>query len=109
MTIIVELTKSAKNDLSAIAQYYLSKAGIEVAEKFLIAIEDAVQSLTEIPQRGQQPHELYQIPHPQILEIIKDRFRTIYKILPERVVVIAIFDGRQDVRRHLRKRLTSLN
>ena len=74
------------------------------------AIEVKVQSLREMPERGHQPHELYQVPNGLIFEIISNQYRIIYKIMAKRVIVIviAIFDGRQDVKLHLSKRLTSL-
>ncbi len=108
MTFHVELTHQATADLLNIAQYYLSKAGADVAVAITDAIEVKVQSLREMPERGHQPHELYQVPNDLIFEIISNQYRIIYKIMAKRVIVIAIFDGRQDVKLHLSKRLTSL-
>lgn len=109
MTFSVELTHQAKTDLLNIAQYYLSKAGIEVASSIIDTLEEKVQSLREHPERGHKPHELYQVSNGLILEIISDQYRIIYKIMTQRVVIIAIFDGRQDVKSHLTKRLSSLH
>jgi len=109
MTFTVELTTHAKNDLLMIAQYYLSKAGAEVAKKLVDSIEEAVQTLIHMPERGHKPHELYQIANASVFEIITGKHRIIYKQLSHSVVVLAIFDGRQDVKFHLTKRLTSLH
>ena len=105
----VELTQQAKADLLNIAQYYLSKAGVDVAASIVDSLEAKVQSLSEHPERGHNPHELYEISNDFILEIISGYYRIIYKLMAQRVVIIAIFDGRQDVKSHLTKRLTSLH
>lgn len=109
MTFHVDLTHQATADLLNIAQYYLSKAGGDIAASIIDAIEIKIQSLSEMPERGHQPHELYQVPNSLIFEIISNQYRIIYKIMAKRVIVIAIFDGRQDVKLHLTKRLTSLH
>lgn len=105
----VELTQQAKADLLNIAQYYLSKAGVDVAASIVDSLEAKVQSLSEHPERGHKPHELYEISNNFILEIISGYYRIIYKLMAQRVVIIAIFEGRQDVKSHLTKRLTSLH
>lgn len=104
----VELTQQAKADLLNIAQYYLSKAGVDVAASIVDGLEAKVKNLSEHPERGHKPHELYEISNDFILEIISGYYRIIYKLMAQRVVIIAIFDGRQDVKSHLTKRLTSL-
>lgn len=58
-----------------------------------------------MPSRGHKPHELYQIPKVDVLEIISGNCRIIYKIKPKIVYIIAILDGRQDVKAHLIKRI----
>jgi len=109
MTFSVELTQQAKADLLNIAQYYLSKAGVDVATSIIDSLEHTVQSFSEYPERSQKPHELYEISNGSIFEIISEQYRIIYKLMAQRVVVIAIFDGRQDVKAHLTKRLIPLN
>jgi toxin ParE1/3/4 len=109
MKFSVELTQQAKADLLNIAQYYLSKAGIDVAASIVDTLEVKVQSLSEHPERGHKPHEIYQVSNGLIFEIISGHYRIIYKLMAQRVVIIAIFDGRQDVKSHLTKRLTSLH
>jgi len=109
MTFTVQLTHQAKKDLLNIAQYYVSKAGVDVAAALIDSIEQALQSLSNMPERGHKPHELYQVPTASIFEIISKPYRIIHKLMGGKVVVIAIFDGRQNVKAHLNKRLTSLH
>lgn len=109
MIFSAELTQQAKADLLNIAQYYLSKAGIDVAASIIDTLEVKVQNLNEHPERGHKPHELYQVSNGLIFEIISGHYRIIHKTRAQRIVIVAIFEGRQDDKSHLTKRLTSLN
>ena len=106
MTYNVEIARSAKADLEGIAEYYLSKAEPALAAGILNKLEVALYSLADHPERGHKPHELTDFPDLKELEIIADPYRIIYQIRTKTVYIIAIFDGRQDVKSHLRKRLT---
>ncbi|MFT4926539.1 MAG: toxin ParE1/3/4 [Phenylobacterium sp.] len=105
----IELTHFAHSDLLLIGEYYLSKAGAQVAQKILQNIEDAIDKLNFQPTRGHKPHELYDIANTNYLEIIANHHRIIYQIQSTTVYIIAIFDGRQDVKSHLLKRLTYIH
>ena len=102
----IELTNFAHSDLLLIGEYYLSKAGVDVAQRILQNIEDAIDKLNFQPTRGHKPHELYDIANTDYLEIIINHHRIIYQIKSTIIYVIAIFDGRQDVKTHLLRRLT---
>ena len=104
----VEIARSAEDDLVGIAEYYLSKAGPALATDILSKLGLALSSLADHPERGHKPHELYDFPDLKELEIVADPYRVIYQIRKKTVYIIAIFDGRQDVKSHLRKRLTQL-
>lgn len=104
MTYKVTLTHDAREDVRAIAEYYLSKAGKTMAGKIIDSIETAILSLQTQPKRGHKPHELYGMASFAELEIIVDRYRIIYLLREQNVFVIAVFDGRQNVQRHLSKR-----
>lgn len=105
----IELTLFAQSDLLLIGEYYLSKAGVEVAQGILKSIEDAIDTLTSQPKRGHKPHELYDIVNTNYLEIIANRYRIIYQIKDNIIYIIAILDGRQDVKTHLLKRLSYIH
>lgn len=104
----IELTRDAQLDILAIAEFYQQTAGDDVAEKMLATIQTALVSLVELPARGHKPHELYALQAATELEIVVDRYRIIYLLQTEIVYVIAIFDGRQDMRTHLAKRRSRL-
>ncbi len=108
MTFSVELTREAAEDLLAIGEYYYSHAGANVAEQILTEIESAIASLSAQPERGHLPHELYSIRNAKEREIIAGRYRILYQIKHRSVYVIAIFDGRQNVKTHLLNRRTRL-
>lgn len=100
----VELTHLARSDLFNIIEYFSSKAGGLVANQKLTEIESAIATLKELPDRGHKPHEMYNIITANQLEIIVNNIRIIYEIQTDMVYVIAIFDGRQNVKAHLQKR-----
>jgi plasmid stabilization system protein ParE len=101
----VELTAQAQLDLLQIIEYCASKVDSAFAEKKLVEIEQAVNSLSHQPTRGHKPHELHNISTSKQLEIIINRIRIIYQIRNNNVFVTAIFDGRQNVQAHLLKRI----
>jgi len=104
----VELTQDAQSDLLAIIEFYQQTAGDIIAESMLGMIQAALESLVDLPMRGHKPHELHPIKTATELEVIVDRYRIIYLLKNETVFVIAIFDGRQDVKTHLSKRRSRL-
>jgi len=104
----VELTQDARLDLLAIIEFYQQTAGDSIAKSMLAVIQTALESLEELPTRGHKPHELHSIRTATELEVIVDRYRIIYLLKNETVFVIAIFDGRQDVKAHLSKRRSRL-
>jgi plasmid stabilization system protein ParE len=104
----IELTRDAQLDLLAIADFYQQTAGDDVAKRILATIQTALVSLVELPTRGHKPHELYTLQAAAELQIVVDRYRIIYLLQHEIVYVIAVFDGRQDVRTHLAKRRSRL-
>ena len=101
----IELTTHAYMDLIQIVEYVTAKVNLSFAEKKLVEIEQAINSLSHQATRGHKPHELYKINTAKQLEIIIDRIRIIYEIKEKTVFVIAIFDGRQNVQSHLLKRI----
>lgn len=109
MSYHIQITKSAKKDLKNIGEFHISKYGVDQARKVIKEIQQSILSLQEMPERGHKPHELYDIPVIDFFEIIINKYRIIYKITTEaeKIYVIAIFNGRQDVKSHLVSRLIS--
>ena len=105
----IHFTDYAESDLFHIIEYITSKQGARAANKRLLEFENAVLSLSEMPERGHQPHELYGVIGCKQLEIIVQNTRIIYEIRGTVVYLIAILDGRQNVRMHLQKRMTRVN
>lgn len=101
----VELTQQAQLDLQQMVEYYISKVDSVFAEKKLVELEQAINSLSYQASRGHKPHELYTISTAKQLEIIVNSIRIIYEIKNNNVFIMAIFDGRQNVQAHLFKRI----
>jgi toxin ParE1/3/4 len=109
MTYKISLTEQASLDLLQIMEYFSAKVSLSFAEKKLVTIEKMIELLLFQPNRGHKPHELYKINTAKQLEIIVDKIRIIYEIKGHDIFVTAIFDGRQDVRSHLLKRMQKLH
>ena len=104
MTYRVELLEEALEDILSIVGYYQAHAGTSVATQIYQEINEAVQSLADMPQRGHIPHELWHIATTDIFEIVAGHYRLIYQCSNQDVTIFAVLDGRQDVRTHLNKR-----
>jgi toxin ParE1/3/4 len=109
MAYSVELTAQAYIDLKQIIEYFSVKVDLVFAEKILLKIEQAIDSLSYQPTRGHKPHELYKMSTAKQLEITVDKIPIIYEIQENSVFMTAIFDGRQNVQAHRLKRIHKLH
>ncbi len=102
----VFLTEPAVTDLLAINDYFLFEVGDKTASKIIDRLEMAVNSLSELNERGSIPKELLVLGIHQYRQLIVKPYRIIYERLPEKVVVHAVLDGRRDIQSLLTQRLT---
>ncbi len=105
MSLKVELSKSALNDLYEINDYYLVEVSDAVAIEIIDKLENAVLSLGDLPDRGHTPRELIDLGLMEIKEIVSDQYRIVYEVMKNVVVVHAILDSRRDIQTLLHKRL----
>lgn len=90
---VVRWTVPAKNDLVA-AHSYLRDRNPDAAASFARKIREAVALLPEFPRRGGQLHSLPLVG--EYRSLIIDYYRVIYRVDPEVVFVMRIWDCRQD-------------
>lgn len=86
-------TDEAQEDLLAITRYYLDCAGKRTADNMFRKITDTVARLSAFPFIGQRVagyDDLYRfiVAHPY--------YKVIYRVEGERVIVISVWDCRQD-------------
>ena len=103
----VLLTHDAESDLASIFDYIAEHDAAENALYVLDQIEQAVSSLSDLPERGNYPKELAVLGIRDYREIFFEPYRIIYRVRGKRVYVFLISDGRRDMQTLLQRRLLS--
>jgi len=99
------LSSNAKQDLRDIFRYISDNDCRERATYVVRAIQSAVQSLSDFPERGVRPRELVELGRNEYREIHFKPYRIFYHVQNEQVTVLLITDGRRDMRTLLRLRI----
>jgi len=105
MAFKVLLTEDAVRDLEGIYDYIAVHDAQESAAHVLDQIEQAFQSLAQLPERGAYPKELAAVGIRQFREAFFKPYRIVYQVLGETVYVMLIADGRRDMQALLQRRL----
>jgi len=105
MTLPVRISEPALLDLLDINDYYLVEVDDKAADKIIVGLEVAINSLAKLTDRGSVPKELLALGIRQYRQIIIKPYRFIYEPLPDKVIVHAILDGRRDIQSLLVQRL----
>ena len=88
-------TEPAWDDLLAAADY-IARDSEHYAASFVQEVKDAAASLAEFAERGQVVPELAD---QTIRELLVMPYRLVYRISPERVIVLSLIHGAQRIRR----------
>ena len=102
---IVRLTLDARADIDAIYGYLFEHASETIAEAFLEAVLDKIVTLEQFPMRGSIPVELKELGLSEFRQLLFRPYRLFSHIAGRTVFVVAIADGRRDMRSFLEKRL----
>ena len=101
----VYLTDDALRDLGEIDDYIAAADSPQKAEYVTGRIEEAFNSLSDMPGRGNYPGELLTLGIKEYREVFFKPYRIVYRVLDERVYVYLIADGRRDMQSLLSRRL----
>ena len=101
----VLLTNDAARDLEEIYSYIALHDSPQQADYVLEHIEKAFSSLSEFPERGVYPNELFELGIREYREIFFKPYRIIYRIMDKNVYVLLIVDGRREMQSLLQRRL----
>lgn len=105
MAFQVVLTDDALRDLDDLCSYISESDSDKQADYVLNRIEGALESLSELPERGRHPHELADMGITAFREVFFKPYRLIYSVERRRVIVFVIADGRRDMQSLLVRRL----
>jgi toxin ParE1/3/4 len=101
----VLLTHGAEQDLESIHGYiaeFGSEANADLVLDRLLAI---IEELAQFPERGNYPKELAALGFKDYRQTTFKPYRVIYRVLPDKVVIYLITDGRRDMQALLTRRL----
>lgn len=100
-------TRTARRDLEAIVAY-IATDNLDNALAVLDRLEERAASLTTVAERGRLVPDLQSIGLHQYRELIERRWRIVYRIEADSVMVLAVFDGRRDLESVLLDRLVRI-
>jgi len=101
----VFLTDSAVSDLEELDAYIIEYDSLQSADDVLIQIEEVINSLSELPERGTYPQELLSLGIRDYREVFFKPYRIIYRVIKNKVYIYLIVDGRRDMQALLKRRL----
>ena len=105
MTYEVLVTDDASHDLADICGFIAQHDDAEKAKYVLAQIENAFGRLAAFPFRGVTPSELAEIGVVDYREVFFKPYRIFYTVIDKRVFIVAIIDGRRDLRSFLFSRI----
>lgn len=85
----IEWSEPAVSDLSGIRDY-IARDSEQYASRFVQRIFDSIESLRQFPQLGRRVRET---DDELVREIIHQNYRIIYRIEPDRLLVLAVLHG----------------
>ena len=101
----VFLTDSAVGDLEELDAYITQYDPPQSADDVLSQIEELINSLSDIPERGTYPQELLSLGIREYREVFFKPYRIIYRVIKNKVYIYLIVDGRRDMQTLLKRRL----
>lgn len=100
----VRTTPLAEDDLEAIHGYVSDHGSPTIADALLDRLVERLRSLEQFPNRGALVTELNGLER-HFRQIPLNPYRCIYTIADDTVLVVAVLDGRRNVRSVLEQRL----
>lgn len=93
----VHVAPEADADITAIFEYLLETERLEVAERLVVELDAAVQSLNALPERGKYPPELLSSGITLFRELQCYPWRIFYRVVDGDVWVVAVLSGRRNI------------
>lgn len=93
----IEWTVTADVDLDEIVTY-ISEDNRAIGSEVMEKIIERVEKLFEFPEQGRIVPELYDLGIVECRELIVPPWRIIYKITNKTILIIAVFDGRRNLK-----------
>ena len=101
----VLLTEDAEWDLGELFDYVSERDVPGKAEALLHRVEQVMESLAALPERGSYPRELLALGIREYRQTFFKPYRVIYRVVQPRVYILLIADGRRNMQTLLAQRL----
>ncbi|MDC7218687.1 MAG: type II toxin-antitoxin system RelE/ParE family toxin [Spirochaetales bacterium] len=101
----VQLVREAERDILEIIDYITVNDSAKQAEYVLDKLQESLNSLSDLPERGHYLPELERVGVKDYREIFFKSYRIIYRVLEHSVLVHSVLDGRRDMSVLLEKRM----
>ncbi len=101
----VRVSGDAIGDIESIYRYIAEHGGVAIADSIVDALEHRIAQLSELSERGNYPKELAAIDNRDYRELHYKPYRIIYSVEANRVMILAVLDGRRDIAGLLQRRL----
>lgn len=105
MSYTVLLLPEVADDLEALFEYISLHDAPEKAVYVITKIHELIDGLSELPNRGSHPKELWGAGYRDCREISFKPYRVFYRVIGEAVRIYLVADGRRDIGELLRQRL----
>lgn len=100
----IRFTRNAERDVADVATYLLHTDSPDLALTFIDELSSRISTLERFPKRGNVPRELEDVGSHDVRQVYIRDYRIIYVVSETTVFVVAVIDGRRDVRSILQKR-----
>jgi len=104
MSVVVEFTTGARQDLLKIYKYIKAAGNPEAARRMYEQLSEACDSLSQNPERGNAPSEIEGLSEMLCRQIVIKNYRIIYQVIGKIVIIHGIIDGRRNIREIMRQR-----
>jgi len=108
MPFVVLVAPVAERDIEDISDFVAVRDGQAKAGYVFKKIRNAIESLSEIPERGAYVRELRALGVQEFREIFFKPYRIIYYVDGKRVSVVLVADGRRNMQALLYQRLINI-
>ena len=104
MSVVVEFTTGARQDLLKIYKYIKATGNPEAARRMYEQLSEACDSLSQNPEHGNAPSEIEGLSEMLCRQILIKNYRIIYQVIGKVVIIHGIIDGRRNIREIMRQR-----
>ena len=90
-------TRTAVSDLDELLEHIAAERGVDQGLQLYETLRHSIASLAKMPRRCRQVPELLDIGLFEYREVVERPYRLVFRIVDQKVVILAILDSRRDL------------